>query len=182
MHAQSSPATRPRAVFRGGHPIVKRFQRMTATASLTLLAAIPTGHACAQDRHSMGITAGVPQTVAFTFEAPLWKKTRVQGNLGTILLYSSACTRILWVDDTRRWQPNLFAGFGAWYVLPTDTGTSHGGTAYGWFGGGLRYSFDHVTCFGELGAISGLNPDNGFDPNETAFAIGLLFHSAHERN
>lgn len=51
-----------------------------------------------------------------------------------------------------------------------------GGTGYGWFGGGLRDAFDNVTCFGELGAIVGLNEDKRFDSNQAAFAIGLLFH------
>ncbi|HET9888076.1 MAG TPA: hypothetical protein VFR10_11230 [bacterium] len=177
LHSRSSPTSRRGAVFRAGGRIVKRFPRRTALA--LALAGILAPDAWAQERHSMGITAGVPQTIAFTFEAPLWRTIRVQGNLGTIFLYSSACTRLLWVDDARRWQPNLFGGFGAWYKVGTDTGDSEGGTAYGWIGGGLRYSFDNVTCFGELGAILGLNEDKGFDPNQPVFAIGLLFHHAH---
>ena len=101
LHTLSSPATRPRAVFRGARPIVKRFPLM-GLAAMCLHTGFAAPDARAQERRSMGITAGVPQTVAFTFEAPLWKTLRVQGNLGTIFLYSSACTRVLWVDDALR--------------------------------------------------------------------------------
>lgn len=122
-----------------------------------------------------GLAVGNPQTLALTVEAPVNPSVIVQSSLGTVLLFSSASLRAIFMNDAHRAKPYLFAGAGLFHTMGTDTGVAAGSTDFFWFGGGLRFADAGSHFYAEIGVLTGMDTDNGYSRTRTAGAVGIAF-------
>jgi len=152
-------------------------ERPWSTLLLAVLLVAATALPCAAEEPGpdrLGLSAGVPHTLSLTYERSVVGPLRLQGSVGSIVIFSSACARAL-VAGSGRLQPYAFAGGGVLYKIPTDTGTSDGWTGYAWWGPGLRLRFGRLYVWTEWSFLTGLNTSNGYDSNANGPAAGVLW-------
>ncbi len=146
----------------------------TANFLLFLIACVSTG----KTTNRLGITGGFPQTAAVAYQYTPFDYTTVEVFAGTLVLCGSAGGRLILSCTDEGFSPRVFAGISvvdAWYG---DNSESPMGTAsYLWTGVGLGWNFPGgFAIFGDLGRLSGGDPDKGFGyDNSMAISGGLFF-------
>lgn len=125
------------------------------------------------DRSALGLSAGIPQGLALTYDTPLDGRVRFQAHLFTLLVYTSVGARaILPVPD---WpvRPYAFGGFGLTHQAVGRYDAPAGGAGFLWWGGGIRWWMGPVLGFVELSRLSS-SAWNADDLTMGA-AVGLLW-------
>jgi hypothetical protein len=145
---------------------------LAGTAAGVLARETGDGTAAPLHRYAVGVSAGIPQTLAVTGERVLVPPLRIQANVGTVIAATSANARLLAVAEPWTVQPYMFLGGGGGYIMPLDG--EHGFTGYTWWGFGLRLRMGRGRLFLEAGQIAGLNRDNGYERAYPAYATGML--------
>ena len=125
-----------------------------------------------RNRISAGPSIGVPQLVAGTIEARLFRSFHLQANLGTIVVAHSASVRMMAVPQTISY-PFIYLGFGR--ALFSDIGDDNGTDEphnYYWAGFGWRLAERGAVPFIEFG-LAAKTEDVG--SMTIAIAVGMLF-------
>lgn len=120
-------------------------------------------------RHAVGISAGVPQVLAFTWEGELKPRLRLQTNVGSVIYLNCLNARLLVLPMTDKFSPYGYVGGGIFFGVSDDDWD--GFESFVWFGIGLRFPIKRVTAFVELSGIKG---QDSFLASPTG-AIGFLW-------
>jgi len=144
-------------------------------------AALPGDAAAAASKNAIGVCAGVPQTLALTYERSLSPNLAVRIHAGSVVIWSSAGARLQWGTTGDGIKPYLFAGVAALHARAEDYGDPEGTTTYLWLGPGASFNADRWSFFAEVSALLGGNDDKGLGddwvfPFSPAIAGGIMFH------
>jgi hypothetical protein len=120
-------------------------------------------------RHAAGVSAGMPQVIAFTWEFEPKAPFRLQANAGGVLILNSLSIRGLLVPMIDKISPYAFMGGGI--IFGTNEDDWDGFSPYAWFGVGLRVPMQHVTGFVELSGVE--YSDDPF--GSPTGAVGILW-------
>lgn len=121
-------------------------------------------------RHAAGVSAGIPQVIAFTWEFEPKAPYRLQANVGGVLILNSLSVRGLLIPRTNKFSPYAFAGGGI--IFGTNEDDWDGFSPFGWFGVGLRIPIKRVSVFAEIAGIED-SDDFVMSPN---VAAGILWN------
>jgi hypothetical protein len=120
-------------------------------------------------KHAIGVSAGVPQVLAFTWEAETRPRVRFQFNVGSVIYLNGINARLVLLPMTQTFSPYGFVGGGIFFGVSDDDWD--GFESFGWFGLGLRFPVKRVTGFVELSGIKG---SDDFLASPTG-AVGILW-------
>ena len=122
-------------------------------------------------RHAAGISAGMPQVIAFTWEFEPKAAYRLQANVGGVLLLNSVSVRGLLIPRVNKFSPYAFLG--TRIIFGTNEEDDWDGFSFfGWFGGGLRVPIKQTSVFAE---IAGIETTDDFDISPNV-AAGILWN------
>ena len=103
-------------------------------------------------RHAAGVSAGMPQVIAFTWEFGPKAPYRLQANVGGVLVLNSMSVRGILIPRINKFSPYAFAGGGIIFGTNEDDDWD-GFSPFGWFGGGLRVPIQRASVFAEIAGI-----------------------------
>jgi hypothetical protein len=116
---------------------------------------------CPPRRNAAGLAAGVPQTIALTYERIVGSRLAARFHLGSAVLLSSVGLCVQWGYTSTGLHPYLFAGPALIYAIAEDYGDPEGTAVYAWFGPGVLLRKERWIFYSEVGALLGGDRDSG---------------------
>lgn len=159
--------------------------RLVISAALCISCCVSRGYArdpntsSRPGRNAIGVSVGVPHTIALTYELGLTGKLCARGHAGTAVLLSSAGARIQYGSRGPGLRPYLFAGGVLIHATAEGFGDPEGTTGYVWFGPGVNIRKGRWTLYGEVSALLGGDDDSGLGddwifPFSPAVSAGII--------
>jgi hypothetical protein len=129
--------------------------------------------------NAVGITVGVPQTIALTYERALGSSLAARIHIGSAVLFSSGGARVQWGHNRTGVQPYIFAGATFIHSVAEGYGDPKGTAGYIWLGPGLSLRHNRWVAYTEVGALLGGSDDRGLGddwvfPFSPVIAVGLM--------
>lgn len=159
--------------------------RTVISAALCISCCVSSGYARDADtssrpgRNAVGVSVGVPHTIALTYELGLTDKLSARGHVGTVVLLSSAGARIQYGNRGPGLRPYLFAGGVLIHATAEGFGDPEGMTGYVWFGPGFNIRKGRWALYVEVSALLGGDDDRGLGddwifPFSPAVSAGII--------
>lgn len=111
--------------------------------------------------HCAGAAAGIPYTVAITYDRTLGNRYSLQCHAGSFVVFSSTGLRLNWTSTSEGFSPYLFAGDALIHSTAGDFGDPEGVSNYLWFGTGIQYRHGIVRIFVEISGLVGGDDSRG---------------------
>lgn len=108
-------------------------------------------------RQALGVSVGLPQLIALTWEIEPLSPFRLQANLGSILLIWSGSVRVLLTESRWTVQPYLFGGGGTLFGVHLED--FDGFDPYLWVGYGVRVRLKRILVFAEMGFFESVDDE-----------------------
>lgn len=157
------------------------FSRFTIFVFVISLIYCKTGFSFTSDStrfytNSIGAAAGIPQTIAITYERMFNAKLAGQIHFGGAILIHSGGLRLRCGSHFKGFHPYLFAGVTFIHIYGQEYGDPHGTSGYFWMGPSLRRWILYAEVSGLLGGNDerGLGEDWRF-PLDPAISGGVMF-------
>jgi hypothetical protein len=117
-------------------------------------------------KNAIGLTLGVPQTIAVSYDRTLNSKLAARIHIGSVILFSSIGSRVQWGQNDKGIHYYIFAGLTLINnSIAEDYGDPEGTAGYLWFGPGLAYRDERWIAYTEVSALLGSNDNRGLGDN-----------------